>query len=213
MNCSQFSSLLLLVLFSMAQAQQRTPERSQPPTKPKTPTVNCSGAEASKACSSFKQLLEAHDKDILDSLSSPTSYVCFRPNEDAFVIFHEDAPGPYRWQKLDEGAGERQLGVPVLAEFRNGVVYRITPGFGSWFRSSPDAEPLFKSRSDEQFNDGATILIDDTEISISHPFKNQNGETTQYSLTIRRSTGRSLETFASGNTPIATYSGTCLIYR
>jgi hypothetical protein len=198
----------------MAQAQQKTAAKPQPPTKPKIPSVNCSEAQTSKACSSFKQLLEAHDKDILDSLSSPTSYVCFRPNEDAFLIFHEDAPGPYRWQKLDEGAGERQLGVPVLAEFRNGVVYRVTYGFGSyWFRSSPDSEPSFKSRSDEQFNDGATILIDDTEISISHPFKNQNGGTTQYSLTIRRSTGRFMETFASENTPITTYSGTCLIYR
>jgi invasion protein IalB len=72
-------TLTLLMLFSVAQGQQTTVKKPSLPTTPKIPTVNCSEAETSKACSSFKQLLEAKDKELLDSLSSPTSYVCFRP--------------------------------------------------------------------------------------------------------------------------------------
>jgi hypothetical protein len=206
---------LLLGLLGAAYAQQKTPAKPQLPTKPEAPSVNCSDAPTSKACGSFKQLLEAHDKDILDSISSPTSYVCFRPNEDVFLIFHVKDPTEYFWLRLDDSSkGEKQYGSPVLAEFRNGLLYRTTNGIGYWFRSSPtEKEPIFKSRPDENYNDGATVIIAGTEISIDHTFKNQNGGTTQYSLTIRRSTGRFIETFASADTPGRTHSGTCLIYR
>src|ERR1017187_6427937 len=183
-----YSSLLLFVLLTVALAQQKTAEKPRPPIRPKPPTVNCSEAQTSKACGSFKQLLEAHDKDILDSLSSPTSYVCFRPNDDAFLIFHVKDPTEYLWETLDDSIkGERQYAWPVLAEFRDGALYRSTYGIGYWFRSSPNKEPLFKSRSDEPFNDGATVIIAETEISIDHPFKIQDGGTTRCSLTIRRS--------------------------
>jgi hypothetical protein len=160
-------------------------------------------------------LLEAHDKNVLDSLSSPTSYVCFRPNDDAFLIFHVEAPTQYSWQweKLDGGAGERQHALPALAEFRDGVLYRTTLGIGYWYRFGPGKEPTFKSEPDERLKETAAVFMDDTEIFVDHPFKNQNGGTTQYSLTIRRSTGRFVETFAGENAPITTHSGTCLIYR
>jgi len=60
---------------------------------------------------------------------------------------------------------------------------------------------------------GLKIDIDDSELSIDFPFNNQIGGTTQYSLTIRRSTGRFIETYSSDNTATTTHSGTCLIYR
>jgi hypothetical protein len=208
-------TLTLLMLFSVAQAQQKKVEKPQLPTTPKIPTVNCSEAQTSKACSSFKQLLEAKDEELLDSLSSPTSYVCFRPNEDAFLIFHVNAPTDNRWEKLG-GGKEQQASWQVLGQFRNGVLYHNATVFGDWHRYSSGkeaTEPLFMSLSDKESNEGATVNIDAVELSIEYPFKNQNSGTTQYSLTIRRSTGRFTETFAVDNVSVSENSGTCVIYR
>jgi len=116
----------------------------------------------------------------------------------------------YGWSKLADGGEETQYGWPNLDEYTNGIFSRFIHGFGSWHRTT--LEVFFRS-SDEKINDGASVIIDDTEISIEQPFKNQNGGTTQYSLTIRRSTGRFIETFASENISTTTHSGTCLIYR
>lgn len=211
MTCSPCSSLLLLVLLNLAQAQQKTAEKLRAPTKPKTPTVNCSEAQTSKACRSFKQLLEAHDNDILDTLSSPTSYVCFRPSEDAFLIFRVRAPYRDLWKQPDDHVGETQPSSETLTEYRDGVLYNVVAGLGYWWRSSPDGEPEFTLQNSRI--EGLMLAIFPTEISIDYPFKKQNGGTTHYSLTIRRSTGRFIETFAGENTPITTHSGTCLIYR
>lgn len=216
MNCSWCSSLLLLALFGVAQAQQKAAEKPRPPTKPQTPTVNCSEAQTSRACSSFMQLLEAHDTDILATLSSPTSYVCFRPSEDDFWVFHMQAPSKstYAWKESDDGVGQTQRlsAFASLEEYRDGVLYTFSPGVGYWRRYSHDGEPTFYSESTEGPHKGLKIDIEATEISIDYPFKNQNGGTTQYSLTIRRSTGRFIETFSVEHTPSTTHSGTCLIY-
>jgi hypothetical protein len=210
MNCSLCSSLIFFMLIA-AQGQRKTAPKAQPQIAPKTTTLNCSDTQTTRACNSFKQLLEAHDKDILASLSTPTSYVCFRPKEDAFLIFHLlGTLGP--WEKL-EGAKEIKWSSQAFAEFRDGVLYYDLYAIGAWNRMNPsDTEPVFKS-SNVISNDDATVYIDAAEILVSYPFKNQNGGTTQYSLTIRRSTGRFIETFAIKNTPSSSNSGTCLIYR
>src|ERR1039458_3425816 len=144
-----YSSLLVFVFLTVALAQQKKAEKPQPSTRPKTPTVNCSDVQTSKACGSFKQLLEATDKDVLTLLSLPTSYVCFRPSEDAFLLFHVDEPTQYMWETLEGDAkGQTQYGVPVLAEFRNGVLYRTTNGIGYWSRSTrvPNSLPSSQMR-------------------------------------------------------------------
>lgn len=198
---------------SMAQGQQKTAKKPPLPTTPKTPTVNCSEAQTSKACSSFKQLLEAKDTELLDSLSSPTSYVCFRPNEDAFLIFHVNAPMGL-WETLKSGR-ERQHNWQVLGDFRNGILYHTATIGGEWNRyhfGKELTEPTFTS-SDEEYNKGATVNIDAVEAFVEYPFQNQNSGTTQYSLKIRRSTGRFTETFWINNVSVSENSGTCLIYR
>jgi len=69
------ASTLLMMLFSVAnQAQQKAGAKLQPPIKPKAPAVNCSEKQTSKACGSFKQLLDAHDKDI-QPIQGPASFI------------------------------------------------------------------------------------------------------------------------------------------
>ena len=208
-SCSMFT---LLMLFSVAHAQQKAAEKPRPPTKPQTPTVNCSEAQTSKACSSFKQLLDAHDSDMLVTLS-PVSYVCFRPIEDAFLVFHTDALSPYGWRPPDDGVGQIQESSANLLEYRDGIQYSAKSARRYWYRYGPDDKPVFHSETTEGRYKGLKIDIDDSELSIDFPFNNQIGGTTQYSLTIRRSTGRFIETYSSENTATTTHSGICLIYR
>jgi hypothetical protein len=209
-------SLLLVLLLNVAQAQPKPATEPQPPSI-KLPTVNCSDAETAKACSSFKQLLDAQDKDILKNLYFPSSYVCFRPKDDAFLIFHIGAPGPKlwkKWEKVDVGPVETQSGFPALTEFREGVFYHEAIGMGDWTRyNNLDTLPTFTLRPNGGNTDGMAIVIGETEISVTYPFKNRNDETTQYELTIRRSTGRFSETFAVNEKRIVIHSGTCLIYQ
>ena len=214
MKAPQNSYLLLVLALSLAGAQQNN-EQKRPALKPTSPSVNCSEARSSKACGSFKQLVDARDKDILDSLSSKPTYVCFRPNEDAFLLIHVQPPSPYIWRTADDGVGQTQdfQSSVNLTEYRDGVFYTIKDGRASWYRSSPNSEPLFHSESTQGIFKGLKITVYPTEISFDYPFNNQNGGTTQYSLTIRRSTGRFTETFTTETAPVTTHSGSCLIYR
>lgn len=215
MNFPPCCSLLLVVFFSVAQAQQKAAGKLQLPKKPTTPSVNCSAAQTSKACSAFKQLLEAHDTDILHAVMSPTSYVCFRPIEVAFLIIHVEPPSAYGWRKDGSNVGQTQeiTSSVSLTEYRDGVFYTMKDGRGYWRRFSPDEDPMFHSESTEGMFKGLKISILGAEIFIDYPFENQAGGTTQYSLTLRRSTGRFIETFAGENAPTTTHSGACLIYR
>ena len=215
MNCSPCLSLVLLLLLSAPQAQQKTAPKPPLPPKSKAPTINCSDAETTKACTSFKQLIEAEDKDILDGLSSPTSYVCFRPNEDAFIIFHVDAPNPYGWRQSADGVVQTQEGKSsaTLTEYRNGVLYTFRGDLQYWHRSGSGSEEFFHSETTEGLSKGLDITIRDVQIYVAYPFESQNGGTTEYSLAIRRSTGRFIETFESKNVPTTNHSGACLIYR
>jgi hypothetical protein len=202
------------VLLTVALAQQKKAATPRPQTKPQTPTVNCSDVQTSKACGSFKQLLDAHDKDVIELLSLPTSYVCFRPNEDSFLILeHKDPLSPYEWRSLDDGVGEIQQSTTNLIEYRDGVETSAKYVRRYWYRYSTTAKPLFRPEKTDDIYEGLKLNIDDSEISIDFPFKNQNGGTTEYSLVIRRSTGRFVETFSAEGTPNTTHSGTCLIYR
>ncbi len=212
MNWSYRSTIVLLLLIAVIHAQQKTAQQPQSPPRAKLPTVDCSEAQTSKACNSFKQLFEAHDKDILDRLSSPTTYVCFRPKEDVFLIFHVTEPTPNDWERA-EHSRETQKAAAVFAEFRNGVNYHDTFAPGVWIRmNSFDKDPFFKF-PDQYAHDRESVFIDPAEITIDYPFDDQHGGTTQYSLVIRRSTGRFLETFAVKTTASSTNSGTCLMYK
>jgi len=190
-------------------------QRPQAP-KATAPVVSCSDAQKVKACSSFKQLVDAHDKDILDAISSPPLYVCFRPNEDTFFMLHFEEPRNYGWKADSEGGegGEKQQfpSSVSFATYRDGIMDDFEGNYGYWWRSdSNDDTGLFHTESTAVFK-GFKVTIAGSEISVQDPFMNQNGGITRYSLTIRRSTGRFSETFDVDGKTSSTDSGTCLIY-
>jgi len=67
--------------------------------------VKCTDPDSAQSCKSFKQLMEAHDKDLIAAVLGSQSvsgrhfaYVCFSPHNDAFrvVSFNEPPPKDYR---------------------------------------------------------------------------------------------------------------------
>jgi hypothetical protein len=207
--------LPLFLVLRIAEAQQKPVVQKPPqPPNPPPPIVNCSEAKTAKACGSFKQLLDAHDKDILDSLSRRPTYVCLRPNEDAFLIFHVEPPSPYGWRTAEDGVSQTQESKSSanLTEYRDGVFYTIKDVRAPWYRSSADSDPLFHSESTEGMFKGLKVTIYPTEIFIGYPFDNQSDGTNTYSLTIRRSTGRFVETLETESRTVA-HLGSCFVYR
>jgi len=208
--------LILLLALMMSQLQQKAGTKTPLPTTPKSPSITCSEADAAKACASFKQLVEAHDKDILSEISTKPAFVCFRPKEDAFVIFRVEQPIPSApWIKDKDGKGENHvvLSSAFFSEYRNGVLYALRFGLQNWHRVDESSEPTYEYEATRGEWKGLKISIDGTEITVEYPFTNANSTTTEYSLTIRRSTGRFTETFASEKRPLTVGTGTCLIYR
>jgi hypothetical protein len=211
--CYQFpySWLLLGIVFTSAHGQSKVAKSAST-----TRSVVCTEPQSSEACMSFKQLVEAHDKDVLDRISLPTSYVCFRSDEDAFVIFHLGTAPKSGWKDYHDDAGERPeiKSTFSLTEYRDGVFYSFKAASDYWRRFRADEEPTVNTEVTEGQAKGLKVTADETEISIEYPFENQNSGRTLYSLTIRRSTGRFSERFESGASALGKRSsGTCLIYR
>ena len=148
-----------------------------------------------KACGTLRQLIEAHNKELLSTISSPPAYVCFRQNQDAFVIVHFDKPNSTRWSSSKE-LGEAQMSKLAYSDFRQGILYDAALIDGIWTRrGSGDDAPAFDGLETVGPWKGAIAKIDQSQLLITHPFANLAGGTTRYSLTIRRSTGRFNETF------------------
>jgi hypothetical protein len=148
-------------------------------------------------------LVEAKDKAVLKSISSPSrpAYVCFRPTDDAFVIFHVTTLSPDGWASAE------------VEEYRGGFFYSFRAGDGNWTHTVPADESTFESQTTDGLFKGLKIAIDSTEIEIDYPFTDQSRGKVDYTLSIRRSTGRFVERFTSERYPPVTYSGMCIVYK
>jgi hypothetical protein len=107
---ASITALLTLVISTAAAAQTKTntaspPKKSSPMAARTIPTIKCTDADSMAACKSFKQLVDARDKGLLDSLTGSKdvgkkhfAYVCLRPKNDSFKIvdFYEPSSGEYR---------------------------------------------------------------------------------------------------------------------
>lgn len=122
-------------------------------------------------------------------------------------------PGEYGWEKAEDGEGERYRSRASFTEYRNGLLYEFKDHSGAWYRYDKDDEPIFRFEVKDGREKGFKVSVFDAEISVEYPFENQNGTTTHYSITIRRSTGRFTEAFEVENSPAQTHLGSCLIYK
>lgn len=121
-RASVFSIVTLLSLglaASAAMSQTKPNKTGTPKTSPTVaartvPTIKCTDPDIMAACKSFKQLVDARDKDLLGSLTGDKeskmkhfAYVCLRPKDDAFKIveFNEPPREDFRPYLPPNGAG------------------------------------------------------------------------------------------------------------
>jgi hypothetical protein len=100
-------ALLSIGLAATAAVSQTKPATTSPakkssPVVAKTiPKIRCTDPDSMAACKSFKQLVDARDKGLLDSLIGSKdsrerhfAYVCPRPKDDVFKVVEFDEPLP-----------------------------------------------------------------------------------------------------------------------
>jgi hypothetical protein len=82
-----------------------SPKKSPSVAVRTVPTIKCTDPDSMVACKSFKQLVDARDKDLMDSLTGDRdsqkrhfAYVCMRPKDDAFTVVEFDEPLPEEYR-------------------------------------------------------------------------------------------------------------------
>ena len=280
-----------VVYFFLQIASAQTKPGSTKPTNQSSPlrdkavpTVRCTDPDSQLACKSFKQLLDARDKDLLSAVLGDSdkggkhySYVCFHPKDDAFRIveFYEPPANGYRAYSASDstkdtplvrtvrelsafpsgkGTSAMQLldirskwfedhkdyllydfGTAYVESFETGNLALFREDFGKWSRNAnsqgqpePSRAALFEGahywlenfdsthydelakQDDAKY---AQIAIDESSIYVRYNFKNSSGGATDYTLTVRRSTGRFTETFKPSLSDSFDSAGTCLIFK
>ncbi|MGC1462286.1 MAG: hypothetical protein WA802_08800 [Terracidiphilus sp.] len=104
--------LLSLGLTTVAATAQTKPntassaEKSPPVVAREIPNIKCTDPNTMTACKSFKQLVEARDKDILKALfgekghgETHYSYICPETNKDHFIAVYFDLPQPKTFER------------------------------------------------------------------------------------------------------------------
>jgi hypothetical protein len=146
--------------------------------------VDCQKVKAIQSCQSFNEMVASHDKDLTD-LFKGAGVVCFRPDEDVFFLITFD-DGPI----LDETKKPPStFGAAFYQGYQSETSDNSKAVYGKW--TKPFGALLFTSTSPGNVN----TTIDDSEIFFAFEYKNIGQGITNYSVQVRRSTLRFLETF------------------
>ena len=161
----------------------------------KATRIDCSQF-SSPACPSFKEMvskLDAEITDVIGGKTAETAFVCFRELEDVFLLISYTRPIDRLFSVSSEPTSSTQFGFFNYRRVKNGVSEDRQSLSGRWRRTR------FGSMSDVVFegnkHTSLSAFITDTEVMFSYSFKNLNSTTTQYGLTVRRSTLRFSETY------------------
>lgn len=159
----------------------------------------------SSACESYKELLQAGDKEI----ASPyVRYVCFRDSGDEFFVVSVVDPAFYDLYTWSHTKAEYELnlnpknsrGLVQVHTFVNGVRdFAQEPSVSAAGYWSPTWDHL-QFYGKEQ---GGAVSIDDSQVAFSKRYQSQTKKIVDYSLIIQRSTRRFTEGFNVENDPKA----------
>jgi hypothetical protein len=158
-------------------------------------------AYVSLGCTSFKEMVEKNDFDILLALKNSTNtYVCFIPNEDEFLVAAFGLPAD---SDFNPGTVRGMLVAPDIFSyyrFKNGVEDSSDTVFGNWTKVK-GFKPSFRSDKDIKTSHAS---VDDSEVVYDRTYANLNGTETTYTVRIRRSTLRFNESYDAPETPVPT---------
>jgi hypothetical protein len=168
--------------------QVAAPQSSQPANPL---LADCSGDRNTQSCQSYNELIRSDDKHLREILST-NSYVCFRPEEDVFLViaFHQPLP--------NESYGD----MIAYERFKNGLSDDFQLAYGTWKRDANGLPALNDSKppADKAALVSGSALITNDQLRFDYSFKNLAANTTDYSIELRRSTLRFSEHFESPET-------------
>lgn len=161
-------------------------------------TVDCGRFGSSPGCKSFNEMVSHGDKGLLDSLgdASHSAFVCFPEDEDTFFIFEFDPPDDFQPMKANPVL-EESWAMASYSKYERGTLGSFQGWADHWRKRKTQASDLAKFQSKNRA--GSTCLIDSDEVVLDFNFENLKGMQIDYNLSIRRSTGRFLETYSSGD--------------
>lgn len=153
--------------------------------------ADCTKIELTLSCGSFNEMVEGNDKDLLSAIQGfDHAFVCFRTDEDTFIVVSISMPYPLTFHK---SATDKNLSTAYgrvrYKRYKDGISDYIRFAPGSWVRSEGISDSF-------ETKEGAPVsaFMDDDELSISFKYPNIVKTTSDYTLTIRRSTLRFTET-------------------
>jgi len=163
-------------------------------------TVDCATVFAVISCRSYNEMIENKDEDLLGAVKTP-SLVCFRDDEDAFVVLAEIVPSPNLVYRETSKVVSETSGVVFYYRFKKGLNDDFRYVSGMWSKLNLGEAPSISFESSK--GSDTKVSISPAELSVSYQYKNLGGSITSYSIQVRRSTKRFVETFQFPDEPAA----------
>jgi hypothetical protein len=117
------------------------------------------------------------------------SYVCFRKDEDTFIMLNYAPVTDSSFIKVDQYISESSS-IAFYNLYAEGQSDDTTMIAGKWTKST-GSPPMFTGSGEKG---AAKVIIDDAQVLFTNEFTNLTKSTTQYTLQVRRSTLRFVET-------------------
>jgi len=212
--------MMVLILSISAACQDRTGEFYN---------ADCTYV-SSVACKSFNEMMRVQDRDLAKLVNKENrAYVCFRDSEDVFFVVSRSLIENVAFFKYNSGKppGKTKArnsvstdsnevtyqDVMAYSRFEDGILTTFKFWPGAWKKNAD--EPIDSARFESPAS-GGVVYEDSSALHLSFPFKNIGGTVTRYSLSIRMSTLRFVETMeapSKGKGAVQTkLSGRCVAF-
>ena len=188
--------------------------------------ILCPEGPRGASCRSFKDAVDDEDRHVADAAKKDHVIVCFRSNEDVFLLLSYDSPKRTLWHKAQDQSSFEQPGAVEFTRFRNGNANlggESLRAVGHWLASSPE-DQQFSHFSGTSLvpggSDPSIVLIDGNGILISHHFQDRfPGPVIHYNFSMKSPATNFVETFTEpaasghGEDHLAENSGNCIRYK
>jgi len=181
---------LVTILFAISSAFAQT---NSPPAI-KHFHVDCTTVHATKSCDSFNELITQQDKDVMDDLKGG-AFVCFLSDEDAFAVVTTTIPDDKIFSHTSVKNLMQVNSVEFYKRFKNGLNDETRIVEGTWAKAVFNEEDPPRYSFESSKTGDTTLSIDPSEIFAQYKFQNLRKSSTTYTLQIRRSTRRFVETY------------------
>jgi hypothetical protein len=190
------TALLFVVFLGSVLAQNAAPPSATP-----SYAADCSMVYAPTACRSFNEMVTKKDKDLVSTLASGYTFVCFRSQEDTFVLISYSRPASVLFKKHPTLEYFQREGIVFYDRYKDGVRDDSQMSAGEWAKFDLASENASFGPQEKSAPNAPQSTINDAEVGFAYSFSNIAGTKTDYQIQIRRSTLRFVETYSAPDDP------------